>query len=286
MTDDAVKENDTTDEDSSEGLGDDSVSDATEAGDVVETEPDGSDEPNSDQTAAAAATAASTAPTEDAVGPDDAATTSTTEVVSAEESRPEFQRVCRKCSASVLTSSMTCPACGAPYVRQPMKRRTKIIAAVVAVLVIFGTTGGIAYAKHQSNERALTAKRAKAAKERKAEERAARKEREQQEAAEAAEQAETDRLAGIQAMRDAGVAFAEKTITADAKKKVQAGTLSGPILLTQCSPIAGGVEDVTAATEKYDCIVATEKNGSQLHGYSVEATYDYTEDSVQWKYGG
>jgi hypothetical protein len=158
------------------------------------------------------------------------------------------ERVCSRCGARSLDSSRTCPACGMPYVARRPKplgtRRARLIAAA-AVIVLFAVIGGgVALLTPGIN----SAKRAHAAATRRADAAAtaaliARETAEQQlhlaTGRERDPGAPTPPPVRVRA-RSTLVRELEQAITADARARVRAGALTGPILFTACSPYPKG----------------------------------------------
>ncbi|MCU1479198.1 MAG: hypothetical protein JWQ64_3891 [Subtercola sp.] len=80
----------------------------------------------------------------------------------------------------------------------------------------------------------------------------------------------------------------EVSITADAKKRVDAGTLDGPISSTSCTPLGGGsTDDLTAITTTFTCIAInkTDPDGTQS-GYQFSSTMNWNTGSYTWHLGG
>ena len=83
------------------------------------------------------------------------------------------------------------------------------------------------------------------------------------------------------------VAALERAVDADARARVQAGTMDGPILGTTCE-VAGRAVVIRAGTRVYHCVAATSgKHPAQLGvqfstGYPFIATIDYRKRSIAW----
>jgi hypothetical protein len=154
------------------------------------------------------------------------------------------ERQCPSCGAVAVTSSRTCPSCGKPYVSRRSKpigtRRARRITAVVAVAVLAVLGGAVALLAPGVN----SAKRADAAATR------LRDARIRQAVIQrtTADQRLHLALAGLRdpgpgaplsaRLRDraALVGKLQLAIAADARARVRAGTLTGPVLYVKCSP--------------------------------------------------
>ncbi|MCP4513041.1 MAG: DUF2510 domain-containing protein [Fuerstiella sp.] len=187
------------------------------------------------------------------------------------DAAPEFQRVCRQCSAQTTTSELHCPACGASYVKKSVLTKNRIVigaVALAAVLVgIVGLVGFNIYQERQEEEAAAAAAEA----ERRAAEQAAEEREAAQEAA--------------RFQRTMTVSEIESSITKMAKGHVSDGVLSGPILNSQCSPVAGGsLDDLTEQTTKFSCLAVNEKlTGGRVRGYTYHAVMNW--DTGKYTYG-
>lgn len=184
---------------------------------------------------------------------------------------PAFQRVCRRCSAQTTTAEPNCPACGTPFLRPPLatKRRMLIAGAVLGAALV-GLGGWWAVQANQTRQ---------------AEEAAA--------AEAAAEQAEAERAAAAKRAADAAarkervatVGQIEKSITEMAREHASDGIIDGPILNSQCDPVAGGsLENLTDETTKFSCLAVNEKlSGGRVRGYTYHAVMNW--DSGKYSYG-
>lgn len=162
-------------------------------------------------------------------------------------------------------------------------RRSKIILAVIAGIVLLGgaATAAVFKVRHDNE---VTEQRERAAAERQEEqerqERAEEAEREEEEA-----QAELDDLE--RSSRRLLAKDLQKSITKDANENVTSGVLDGPILRTVCTPVGGGSEDLSEPTGKYECLAVTEDNADGTSsGYSYDATINYDKFSYTWQLSG
>ena len=206
------------------------------------------------------------------------------------EQAPTFVRVCRKCSAQAETAGDTCPACGTPYVRPSLKSRLRglskrskiVIAAVLALLIIGGAAAGavIAVKNHNDHVRAQKAAAAKASAAAKAKAKAAA-------AAKAAADAKAALDKAERTVRHQGIAELQRTITADARKDVANGVLTGPILSTSCTPLGGGsTDDLNAITTTFTCLAIQKINGDGTEsGYNFSATMNWNSGEMTWRLG-
>jgi ribosomal protein L40E len=191
---------------------------------------------------------------------------------------PAYQRVCRRCSAQTTTAEPNCPACGTPFLRPPLvTKRRMIIAAAALGAVLVGLGGWWAVQANQTRQ----AEEAAAARQAQAERAAEAKQAEAERAAEAKRAA--DALERSQRRRTVGQI--QKSITKMARGHVSEGILDGPILNTQCSPVAGGsLEDLTDRTTKFSCLAVNEKlSGSRVSGYTYHAIMNW--NSGKYSYG-
>jgi hypothetical protein len=89
--------------------------------------------------------------------------------------------------------------------------------------------------------------------------------------------------------RRALVGDLERAITRDARARVRAGRLEGPVLATECEinpPSRRPVErDLDARGSDYDCLVVTRRDpdGHFSVGYTFDATVDYRRFEFTWR---
>lgn len=158
------------------------------------------------------------------------------------------ERICAGCGATSFTAARACPACGTPYVARRAKRlstgRARAVLAAGVVLVAALIVGGVLLLApgidRNKSEQAVAARRAAAA------QTAVLLRRE------AAEQRPhvavgRTRVAGPSAsgavrlrQRTALVGELEQAIAADARARVHAGRLTGPVLYATCSSYPPG----------------------------------------------
>ena len=194
-------------------------------------------------------------------------------------------RVCAHCSTQSQTSGDFCPYCGKSLVRRRRRisKRTKLVVAAVAVLLLGGTASTAVAMKvqHDNAIKAEHQRQQRIAKQK-------REERQRQERARIAEQQRQDALDQIE--RDSRNDLEKglrKAITKDARKLVSSGLLDGPILKAVCDPVGGGRDDLAAHTGRYDCMaVHTEATDGTMRGYTYSGTINYDEFSYSWKLGG
>ena len=90
------------------------------------------------------------------------------------------------------------------------------------------------------------------------------------------------------AARRALVGDLERAITRDARRRVRAGELDGPVLATECEinpPSRRRVErDLTARASDYDCVAVTrrDRRGRFVVGDSFDARVDYERFRFSW----
>lgn len=92
-----------------------------------------------------------------------------------------------------------------------------------------------------------------------------------------------------EARGDALVGALRSAITADARKRVAAGKLEGPILRTDCEPAAANVS-IEPGTRVYKCLAATSRyfKGTSRYGYRGRAGYpfiatvDFSRGTLAW----
>jgi hypothetical protein len=191
-------------------------------------------------------------------------------------------QTCPSCGREEATSSRNCPHCGASYVfTQPkLSKRAKLwIAAGLALVLI---AGGVAYLLASPSINHLK----KSAAEKQAQRDAAFIKR------------ETARLKADQRLhRGRGAAAGEarpaletdlKTaIASDARARVAAGTLKGPIQTADCTPVTHGPFVPTSLRGGYECIAVSSQiaKGVQVGGqigYPFWAIVDYKRGTFAW----
>lgn len=200
---------------------------------------------------------------------------------------PTPSRVCSRCSTVSQTTGDFCPQCGKSYLRRSIRwsgwsKRVRIVVAAAVAIVILGG-GGTAVALKVSADRAEDRRQADAA--RKAEEQrqaAAERERQAQEEAEAAEEYERD----VRKLRAELVRSLRKSITEDARKRVNEGYLEGPIISTSCENSDGNERDLDAENGAYECLAANiKRDDGQVEGYRFSGRVDYEDGSYTWRLG-
>jgi hypothetical protein len=185
-------------------------------------------------------------------------------------------RVCPHCSTESRTAGEFCPICGAHFTRTGMSRIAKIaVVGGVGLLAFAGTAAGvIAYTgkiddqiTHRQN--LATAYRAAQTRE------------------QARQDAEAQQQTEVAARQDL-VRAAERSISRDMRKRSQEAyaIVDGPILGTQCNPVAGkDIADTTATSMDFDCLAYNKRVGTQLEGYNVSATLDFDTGQYTWQLG-
>lgn len=157
------------------------------------------------------------------------------------------------------------------------KRRIpkKPILIGLAVLVLAGAGGTVAW---KVNHDAQVAAQVVAAEE------AANRETERV-AAEKAEQEK--REAAERLSRQLSVAQIESSIETMANEHVDKGMFDGPVLNVSCSPTNGGSTDnLTETTTVFECFVATEDIGDgRMRGYKYHATMNWSTEEFTYGFG-
>lgn len=193
-------------------------------------------------------------------------------------------RVCRKCSTQSTGSSPFCPQCGTRFDRRRLSKRGKLIAVAVGMLLLGGGATAGLLVKHHND---TVARQHRLAAVRAANARAA--------AHEAARQAEAAKREKARAahrlevlLRKALVKDLQRSITKDAIKNVNDGLLEGPILHSECTPVAGGnIDDTAQHTGNFSCLAVSTINGDgTMSGYRFSATVNYEDNSYTWHLGG
>jgi hypothetical protein len=199
-------------------------------------------------------------------------------------------RVCRNCGNEETTAARVCSRCGTPYaeLREPgMSRRTRRrLALGAAVTVVLLTAAGaliipaVQHSKRQADARARAEGRATLAAERR---RIALDQRLHSAAAPGSRAAlHALPAAELTARLRSGL---ERAITADARARVRAHTLQGPILRTDCTA-AGGAAGPPVG--KYSCVAVNNEilRGTRAVagslGYPFWAIVDYRRLTYSW----
>jgi hypothetical protein len=206
------------------------------------------------------------------------------------------ERQCTSCGARSRAASRTCPVCGAPYISRRTKplgtRRAKLLVAI-ATLVVLGVAGALVAVLSPGIERTKSANAASAA-------RASSGTIESLRRKNAAEQrlreATVDRRDPGSAApasartRARGVILGDlqQAIAADARARVRAGALSGPILSVQCSPFPPGSRvTLSAPVGSYACVAVNRliTSGSKVLGVFGDpfwARVDFARGRLAW----
>lgn len=192
------------------------------------------------------------------------------------------ERTCPSCGHTEATASRNCPACGSSYVivQPKLSKRAKL--AIAGVTVALLAAAGIAWAltspsidrtKHANARRSAAQEAAFIHSERlrlKADQRLHRA-----------------RASHAGEGRAALVADLQTAITADARARVRAGTIHGPIHRTVCQAITFGPLQPNAARGGYQCVAVNAdipkgtEVGGQL-GYPFWAIVDYRHGAFAW----
>jgi hypothetical protein len=209
------------------------------------------------------------------------------------------ERECPHCRNRSSAPGRDCPACGAPYVDRRAKplssARVRLTLAVVlialAAVIVAGVIALSPGIDRSKSERAVAARRAEAA----AMAAIVRHDAAQQTLHTATGQT---RVAGPAAppatrlaQRTALVSELERAITADARARVRAGSMTGPILYTTCAAYpAGAIDPKTLASARlgdYQCLVVNVpvKNRSGVVGSVGDpfwARVDFARSAFAW----
>ncbi len=196
-------------------------------------------------------------------------------------------RVCRNCGNEETTAARACSRCGTPYVEvqdpglSPCARRRLLIAAVATVAILGAAAAvivpSVQHGKRQADARARAEDRVTLARER-------RRIAADQRLHSAVEPA---RLRALPAGRLAARLRSdlESSITADARARVRAHTLAGPILRTDCAPVAG---EGGPPLGRYTCTAVNSEilrhtaDPAGTLGYPFWAIIDFRRPSYRW----
>jgi hypothetical protein len=200
-------------------------------------------------------------------------------------------RVCRNCGHEDTTGAHECPRCGTPYIERldpglSRRARRRLAIAAVATAVVLGVAAALIVPavqrdKQRSDARSRAAARAALASERR---RIALDQRLHSAAAPAPHRA-------LRALTTADLVVRlrtdlEASITADARARVRAGTLKGPILRTRCSPVGGGggppVGRYSCTAVNRDIVRAPGGPAAGELGYPFWAIVDFRRLSYSW----
>lgn len=185
-------------------------------------------------------------------------------------------KVCPRCSVQSQTAGSFCPNCAAPFSGPgPRSKISKRIALVmVAAIVVIASAMGLALKVSHDNQ--VTAQLAAAAQAQKS----------TADAAAAAAAAKSTADDQTRTDRKAMVTQLEASILKDAKDRVNAQTLTGPIFSASCTPLGGGsADDLTALTGTFECIAVNQKNADGTSsGYRFSATINWNKDYT-WHLG-
>jgi type II secretory pathway pseudopilin PulG len=187
--------------------------------------------------------------------------------------------VCANCGHEETTAARACSRCGTPYVAMQdpglsRAARRRIALAALAVVIVLGIAAAlivpsVQQGKRDADARERAAERATFARERK-------------------------RLARDQRLHSATAkgppaqlrSELETSITADARARVRAGTLNGPILRTQCSPFrgAGGppVGKYTCTAVNREIVRSPGERAAGTLGYPFWAIVDFRRKRYSW----
>jgi type II secretory pathway pseudopilin PulG len=199
-------------------------------------------------------------------------------------------RVCRNCGNEETTAARTCSRCGAPYAEMQdpgMSRRTRrrLVVAAVAAVALLGAAAAVIVPSVQDSKRRADAR--------------ARIESQATFARERRRLALDQRLhsavapgsrARLRALPSAELAARlrsdlEASITADARARVRARTLQGPILRTQCSAVGGAAGPPLG---RYSCVAVNSEilrstpTPAGALGYPFWAIVDFRHLSYRW----
>ena len=188
--------------------------------------------------------------------------------------------VCRSCGHEAAPTGRTCPSCGEPYVatREPFiskQGRKRLGLALLGAAVVLGALAAVIVPQLHTNERAA------AARDRSAHAAFVKRTR--------AELAVDQRLRTaalpLRASAATIVPTLERAITRDARARVKAGTLRGPIIRTDCMPWANNPR--TGATLRFACtavnaLIPKTTQAAGIIGYPMWAKADTAHGRLYW----
>lgn len=191
-------------------------------------------------------------------------------------------QTCPSCGHEDSTAARACPHCGASYVHnQPkLSRRAKLtIAGACAALAVAGgvtwllVSPSIDRTKQHEAERAAAEQAAFLSSERRR--------------LTVDERLRTARAALPKESRAALVSDLERSITADARARVRAGTIAGPIEDTSCQAVNVGPLVPDARRGGYQCVavqakIAKVSESGGLLGYPFWAIVEYRRGTFAW----
>ncbi len=210
-----------------------------------------------------------------------------------EEVRAAFAprpRLCRNCGNEEATASRTCPRCGTPYaeLQDPgMSRRTKrrLALGALAAIIVLAAAGAlivpaVQHSKKQADARSRAEDRAAFA----AERRRLAVDQRLHTAAAPGSRAALHALpaAALTARLQSGL---EAAITADARARVRAHSIQGPILRTDCTALPGAAGPPLG---RYSCVAVNNEilRGTRARagalGYPFWAIVDFRRLTYRW----
>lgn len=206
------------------------------------------------------------------------------------------ERVCATCGARSRAASRKCPVCGTPYIVRRRKalgtRRAKLILAsvIVLVLVVAGAlvallSPGIEHAKRTN---AATAARARSAAISSLVQKDAAEQRLRVASSAARDPGPSATPAVRSRARAAILGQLQGAIDADARARVRAGKLVGPVRYVQCSPYPPGSSvPLQGSTGSYACVAVNRllTSGSKVLGVFGDAFWgriDFIRGRLVW----
>jgi hypothetical protein len=205
------------------------------------------------------------------------------------------ERRCPTCGATSTTSGRFCPNCGADYASRPRRRpgRRTVAAAVLALIAVIAAGAAIVPGlRRDAAERQASETARRLALEAAERERLARDARPHR-AAGPPLRAGEDRLAH----RTLLVRRAELLVTRDARARIRAGTLEGPVVATSCEPFPDTLArlqleaEASARAGRYDCVAYKRKfelppqsgrRRTGLFGFPYWVVIDYRRSTLVW----